>query len=71
MRRADARARSIAAALALAALAGCRERSEPAGSRPAGQPAVLVDLDESLAPVRAAFEARRGENRFLTLLAPT
>lgn len=67
------RARSARHAAAIALLAagwlGCRdEGSRPAASKP---PPELVDLDASLASVRAEFNAHRGENRFLTLLAPT
>jgi hypothetical protein len=58
-----------AVALWLAGWAACRDAVPPAGSDPAG--AELVDLDASLEAVRVEFNAHRGENRFLTLLAPT
>ena len=54
--------RTLAITLAVAAACG--------SSRDAAAPA-LPDLSASLAPVRAAFDAHRGEVRFLTLLAPT
>lgn len=63
------RRRRILAAvgLVLVALAsGCRDR-EP-GRAPA---AALTDLDASLEPLRASFNAHRRQVRFLTLLAPT
>ena len=52
------------ALVALLAVA-CRERAERAPE------ATLVDLDSSLAAARVDFNAHRGENRFLALLAPT
>lgn len=33
--------------------------------------AEIVDLSSSLAPIQAAFDARRGAPRFLALLSPT
>lgn len=76
--------RCHALALAFAAsLLGCESKKsttdQPAGtpgSGSAAQPtarAPLTDLTtaSTLAPVRAAFNAKKGEARFLTLLSPT
>ena len=59
------RARIAGLGLVLACLAAACDRQAP----PA--PPALVDLDASLDPVRADFNAHRGQPRFLTLLAPT
>ena len=63
-------------------LLGCESKKSTAEQRtaqkpePATQPttrAQLTDLTpaSTLAPVRAAFNAKKGEARFLTLLSPT
>ena len=50
---------------ALGALAGCRAiRAPPAAPR-------VVPLDGSLAPLKAEFDAHRGEPRFIALLSPS
>lgn len=55
-----------------AALAGGVACDRSSGRKtPAAPPAQLGDLTASLAPAREAFNARRGEPRFLMLLAPT
>lgn len=59
------RGRIAGLALALAGLAAACDRQPPP------PPPALVDLDASLEPVRASFNAHRGQARFLTLLAPT
>ena len=68
----------LLAALVLSILACDRKTSAP--DQPSKPPAAilrstaaLVDLtsQSSLAPVRAAFNAHKGEARFLTLLSPT
>ena len=64
---------SIAASVVLAlALASC-ESSKPQQTAERKPTAALTDLTtaSSLAPVRAAFNAHKGEARFLTLLSPT
>ncbi|HWM86842.1 MAG TPA: hypothetical protein VNO33_13410 [Kofleriaceae bacterium] len=72
----------VLAASAILVLPGCREEPEPppdtAGqaasqARPAPSPRApeLIDLGGSLEAIRADFNARRGQNRFITLLAPT
>jgi hypothetical protein len=53
--------------VALVVLAACESKA-PA---PATTRAPLVDIDASLAVVRTAFNAHKGEARFLTLLSPT
>jgi hypothetical protein len=70
-------------ALAIAAaVLGCdskKSQTEPPAAKQKADPALqrarapLTDLTtaSSLAPVRTAFNARKGEARFLTLLAPT
>jgi hypothetical protein len=66
----------LALSLALSVL-GCdsKKRSTPESSQPANPAAraPLIDLTSasSLAAVRTAFNAHRGEPRFLTLLSPT
>lgn len=64
----------LALSLALSVL-GCdsKKRSTPELSQPANAVAraPLIDLASSLAAVRTAFNAHRGEPRFLTLLSPT
>lgn len=70
-------------AVAVAALIfGCESKKtatdqpQPAkagSATPSGPRAPLTDLTtaSTLAPVRAAFNAKKGEARFLTLLSPT
>jgi hypothetical protein len=58
--------RIVGLALVVAGLAAACDRPAPPTAAPA-----LVDLDASLEPVRADFNAHRGQARFLTLLAPT
>lgn len=64
------------------ALFGCDSKKQSSSEQPAAQPkpastakqtAPLTDLTpaSTLAPVRAAFNAKKGEARFLTLLSPT
>jgi hypothetical protein len=53
---------------------GARDRPAAGATKIDTRPtAPLVDLtaNSTLAPVRAAFNARKGEIRFLTLLSPT
>jgi len=52
--------RLLAVLVVLAGASGC--------SKP---PVPIVDLSRSLEPLRIAFDAHRGEPRFLTLLSPT
>ena len=71
--------RFSALVLALAAsLFGCESKTSqpdptPAAKEKPGARAPLVDLTASstLAAVRTAFNAHKGEARFLTLLSPT
>jgi hypothetical protein len=68
-------------AMVALSMSGCESRKTKSESSPAPgatekaeQPrAQLVDLTaaSTLAPVRAAFNAHKGEARFLTLLSPT
>jgi hypothetical protein len=55
----------------VAAVLGCE--SKPASPPPAAKTVPLVDITaaSSFADVRAAFNARAGEARFITLLSPT
>ena len=60
------------------ALAGCGKKAAkeraPASDGGAGTTAstvVLTDISTSLAAAREAFNAHKGEARFLTLLSPT
>jgi hypothetical protein len=68
---------AVLAAVVALALAGCDRRSSETKEAPRTKdsaPAAaspLGDLSTSLADVRAAFNARKGEARFLTLLSPT
>ena len=73
--------RSMALAVAVVSLLGC-ESKKASTDQPASKPtpgsaskptAPLTDLTtaSTLAPVRAAFNAKKGEARFLTLLSPT
>ena len=67
---------AVAAALALPACdrgaTPDRAPAEKAQERPSRTPAVqLGDLSTSLDAARAAFNAHKGEARFLTLLSPT
>jgi hypothetical protein len=75
------RYKALAAAVTLSIL-GCESKkstSEQPSTQPKPAPATptarveLTDLTSTstLAPVRAAFNAKKGEARFLTLLAPT
>jgi hypothetical protein len=67
------------AAVALAlSLSGCDRTSGAEQAQPDRQPAAarkanarLVDLSTSLRAARVAFNAHKGEARFLTLLSPT
>jgi len=71
---------AVVAAVALAC-AGCDRTPapdrQPARAAPAVEPrpetprVTLVDLSTSLGAAREAFNARKGEARFLTLLSPT
>ena len=54
--------RAAIVALAVAAAAACHSAPEPVQ---------LTDLSRSLDALRVAFDAHRGEPRFLTLLSPT
>jgi hypothetical protein len=73
--------RYMALAFAVAALLSACEsqktaadpRKQPNAGSAASAPAQLTDLTtaSTLAPVRAAFNAKKGEARFLTLLSPT
>jgi len=75
------RYKALAFAIALP-IFGCDSKKSTPSEQPATQPkpasaqrpaATLTDLTpaSTLAPVRAAFNAKKGEARFLTLLAPT
>jgi hypothetical protein len=61
----------------VASLLGCESKkttnNEPKPGSAARPTAQLTDLTSvsTLAPVRSAFNAKKGEARFLTLLAPT
>lgn len=59
----------FAVAIALSVF-GCEARDKPAESKPAA-PLVDVTKQSTLAAVRTAFNAHKGEARFLTLLSPT
>jgi ABC-type uncharacterized transport system auxiliary subunit len=70
----------LAAAVALAlSLSGCDRNSAPEQTQREKQPAAarkpkaarLVDLSASLQAARVAFNAQKGQARFLTLLSPT
>ena len=75
--------RYTAVAVAVAALLfGCESKktatdqpqlSKVGSATPPGTRAQLTDLTtaSTLAPIRAAFNAKKGEARFLTLLSPT
>jgi hypothetical protein len=69
-------ARVILVAL-VAVLTACERQNATNNDAPASRGASdspsgrLADLSASLADVRAAFNARKGEARFLTLLSPT
>ena len=63
-----------------ASLLGCESKKPTTGQQPTAGSATpqvaraqLTDLTtaSTLAPVRAAFNAKKGEARFLTLLSPT
>lgn len=56
----------VVTALALSLVGACDKKSNP---DPA--PSKLGDLSMSLAAARDAFNARKGQARFLTLLSPT
>lgn len=67
------RYQALAFAIALSML-GCESKKSTASEQPVPKPtAALTDLTaaSTLAPVRAAFNAKKGEARFLTLLSPT
>ena len=55
-----------------ASLLGC-DAKKPTKELPVAQRAQLTDLTpaSTLSPVRTAFNAKKGEARFLTLLSPT
>lgn len=38
---------------------------------PSGKPAEIIDLSGSMADLATAFDAKRGEVRFVALLSPT
>jgi hypothetical protein len=68
----------VVASIALTLAGACDKKSTsdpaPSAAKDAAQAApasTLVDLSTSLAPVREAFNAHKGEARFLTLLSPT
>jgi hypothetical protein len=65
---------ACAAALGLVAAAGCQQgddrRPQP-GAAPVDPRSSLVDLTATLDPLRAAFDAHRGEARFIALLSPS
>ena len=70
---------AVLAVAAVLALPACdrgaspdRALAEKAQEQPTRRPAVkLGDLSTSLKAARAAFNAHKGEARFLTLLSPT
>lgn len=70
---------AVLAAVVALAIAGCEKKSSETKEEPEpfakdSAPAAaspLGDLSTSLADVRAAFNAKKGEARFLTLLSPT
>lgn len=66
----------VVAAVALSLVATCDKKSSPAptvekDAAPTAAPSKLGDLSTSLAAARDAFNARKGQARFLTLLSPT
>ncbi len=66
----------VVAAVALSLVVACDKKSSPAptteqDATAAVAPSKLGDLSRSLAAAREAFNARKGEARFLTLLSPT
>jgi hypothetical protein len=70
----------VAVALAVViAATGCESKGAPtppattgsSANRPAHAPIVDLTGATALGPVRTAFNAHKGEVRFLTLLAPT
>ena len=67
----------VLAALSFAAACDKKSSSDPApkvekdAAQAAAAPSKLGDLSTSLAAVREAFNAHKGEARFLTLLSPT
>jgi hypothetical protein len=60
----------IALAFAMSVV-GCDSKSPASPEQRPTAPLVDVTPQSTLAPVRAAFNAHRGEARFLTLLSPT
>ncbi len=68
---------AIVASIALSFVGACDKKSSPAPApktdKDAAQvtPSKLGDLSTSLAAAREAFNAHKGEARFLTLLSPT
>lgn len=67
----------VVTSIALSLVGACDKKSSPApapeAKRDATQaaPSKLGDLSTSLAAAREAFNAHKGEARFLTLLSPT
>ena len=66
----------VVATIALSLVAACDKKSSPAPTHEkeatsAAAPSKLGDLSTSLAAAREAFNAKKGEARFLTLLSPT
>lgn len=68
----------VLATVALSLVASCDKKSssDPAPKAekhapPTAAPSKLGDLSTSLAAVRDAFNAKKGQARFLTLLSPT
>lgn len=70
--------RSALLIVAALALVGCKSKKsapppedKPAPSAAVAPEAPVGDLSTSLAAARTAFNAHKGEPRFLTLLSPT
>jgi hypothetical protein len=64
----------VVASLARSLVVACDKKSSPAPTAAkdaAAAPSKLGDLSTSLAAAREAFNAGKGEARFLTLLSPT
>lgn len=68
----------VIAAVVLSVLGACDKKTKPApvpkaetDATPVAAPSKLGDLSTSLAAAREAFNSRKGEARFLTLLSPT
>jgi len=69
---------AVVALAVLVAMSGCESKASsppppPIATKPTSARAPLVELTASstLAPIRTAFNAHKGEARFLTLLSPT